>query len=89
MQPPATLFDFVSARDIAIFLGLPVLLLIAVFLEKYFDWKASRGAATKGAPLRKILEWQAKYPTVAWVFWILVWTIVFYLLFRPNPAGGV
>ena len=32
---------------------------------------------------RKILEWQAANPIITWMFWIVVWAIVFYLLFRP------
>ena len=37
---------------------------------------------------RKILEWQAANPITTWMFWIVVWAIVFYLLFRPSVAGG-
>ena len=37
---------------------------------------------------RKILEWQAANPIITWIFWILVWAIVFYVLFKPGPAGG-
>ena len=38
---------------------------------------------------RKILEWQAANPVLTWIFWGIVWAFVFYLLFRPTPAGGV
>ncbi len=47
-----------------------------------------KGKATM-AIHRKILEWQAANPTMTWIFWGIIWAIVFYLLFRPNPAGGV
>ena len=49
MQTPATLIDFVSAWDIAIFVSLPLFLLITVFLQKYFGWKASLGARRSAA----------------------------------------
>jgi hypothetical protein len=37
---------------------------------------------------RKVLEWQAANPTITWIFWIIVWAIVFYILFKPSLAGG-
>lgn len=40
MQTPATLVDFVSLWDIATFLGVPLLLLIVVFLQEYIAWKS-------------------------------------------------
>ena len=37
---------------------------------------------------RKILDWQAANPTLTWIFWGIVWTLVLCLLFRPGSAGG-
>lgn len=37
---------------------------------------------------KDILRWQADNPTITWIFWILVWALVFYLLFRPGALGG-
>lgn len=37
---------------------------------------------------KKILQWQADNPTITWIFWILVWALVFYLLFRPGALGS-
>ncbi len=37
MQTTATLVDFIPILDIAIFLGVPVLLLIVVFVQEYLD----------------------------------------------------
>jgi hypothetical protein len=45
------------------------------------------GGATM-AMHKRILQWQADYPTITWIFWILVWALVFYLLFRPAIVGG-
>lgn len=36
---------------------------------------------------KSILEWQAANPTIAWIFWGIVWAIVLYLLFRPSSVG--
>jgi hypothetical protein len=38
---------------------------------------------------KEILQWQADNPTITWIFWILVWLLVFYLLFRPSTVGGI
>jgi len=38
---------------------------------------------------KEILRWQADNPTITWIFWILVWLLVFYLLFRPGTVGGI
>jgi hypothetical protein len=49
---------------------------------------ALRKAKAKMAIHKRILEWQAANPTMTWIFWAIIWAIVFYLLFRPSPAGG-
>ena len=38
---------------------------------------------------KRVLQWQADNPTITWIFWILVWLLVFYLLFRPAALGSV
>jgi hypothetical protein len=43
---------------------------------------------TQSAVPKRILEWQAEHPTLTWIFWILVWGLVFYLLFRPVALGA-
>lgn len=37
---------------------------------------------------RRILQWQADHPTIAWIFWIVVWAIVFFILFKPTRIAG-
>jgi len=37
---------------------------------------------------KKILEWQAAHPTITWIFWLLIWAVVFFLLFRPTSTSG-
>ena len=41
MQTPATLVDFVSFWDIATFFAVPLFLIVAAFLQEYFEWKVS------------------------------------------------
>lgn len=36
---------------------------------------------------KRVLQWQADNPTITWIFWILVWLLVFWLLFRPAVLG--
>ncbi len=38
---------------------------------------------------RRILEWQARHPTLTWVFWIAIWTLVLVLLFKPGKIAGM
>jgi len=38
---------------------------------------------------KRVLQWQADNPTITWIFWILIWLLVFYLLFRPGALGAV
>jgi hypothetical protein len=42
MQTPATLLDFISTWDIAIFFAVPLLLMITAFLQEYLAWRASQ-----------------------------------------------
>jgi hypothetical protein len=37
---------------------------------------------------KHILEWQARHPTITWLFWGLIWAVVLITLFWPNPAHG-
>ena len=36
---------------------------------------------------RKILEWQAAHPTITWIGWGIVWSIVLAILFWPRRSG--
>jgi hypothetical protein len=38
---------------------------------------------------KRILEWQAAHPTITWIFWIIVWTLVLIMLLRPTRVGGM
>ena len=42
MQTPATLLDFISTWDIAIFFAVPLLLLITALLQAYIAWRTSQ-----------------------------------------------
>ena len=44
MQMSATLVDFLSAWNMAIFVSLPLFLLIVVLLQEHLGWKALQGA---------------------------------------------
>lgn len=35
---------------------------------------------------KRILEWQAEHPTITWIGWGIVWTIVLIALFWPRTA---
>ncbi len=38
---------------------------------------------------RQILEWQARHPTITWIFWIVVWALVLAILFKPARIAGM
>jgi hypothetical protein len=38
---------------------------------------------------KRILQWQADHPTITWVFWIIVWLVVLFILFKPARLGGM
>jgi len=35
---------------------------------------------------KRILEWQAEHPTITWIFWIVVWTMVCVIIFWPRKT---
>ena len=50
----------------------------------------ARGRLKSGMMLHKrILQWQADHPTITWVFWIIVWLVVLFILFKPARLGGM
>jgi hypothetical protein len=38
---------------------------------------------------RQILQWQADHPVITWIFWIVVWTLVLLMLFKPAGLAQV
>ncbi|MHC4816259.1 MAG: hypothetical protein ACYTFN_24665 [Planctomycetota bacterium] len=36
---------------------------------------------------KRILHWQAEHPNITWAFWIVVWSIVLFLLFWPQKSA--
>ncbi len=38
---------------------------------------------------KRILQWQADHPTITWIVWIIVWTLVLILLLKPGSLSGM
>lgn len=38
---------------------------------------------------KRILQWQAEHPTSTWILWIIVWSLVLILVFKPGRLGGM